>query len=56
MKMGITYYLLRLRDTLFPPKSLPDLWAYSARSKKYSYMAEHEQEEIRKKFKKIRNN
>jgi hypothetical protein len=54
--MGITYYLLRLRDTLFSPQSLPDLWAYNARSGKYSYLAEHEQEEIRRGFKKLREN
>jgi hypothetical protein len=52
--MSIKYYILRLRDFLFPPKTNAELFAFNGRSGKYSYLAEREQEEIRNSWKKLK--
>lgn len=51
----IKYWILRLRDILFPPRRLPELLDYSARKGKYAYLAEKANDDIRKSFRRRRN-
>ena len=51
----IKYYILRLRDTLFPPRTTPELWDWSLKKGKYSYLSEKQNDDIQRLWRKRRS-
>jgi len=55
MEMNILkYWILRLRDALFPPRTLHELWDQRLGKGKYSYLSEKRNEDLRKAWQKRR--
>ena len=44
----LKYWILRLRDVVFSPRRLGELWDWHLRRGKYSYLSQRLDDEIRK--------
>jgi hypothetical protein len=54
-KMNVLkYWILRLRDALFPPRTLPDLWDWRLGRDKYSYLSQKRNDDIQKAWRRLR--
>jgi len=50
----LKYYVLRLRDALFPPRTLSELMDWYLKKGKYSYLLEKSNQENQKAWRRIR--
>lgn len=48
LMMGIKYWIFRIRDKLFPPRTLHELWDWRLGKGKYQYRSKKRDDDLRK--------